>query len=479
MKAALILATQLFEDHPALHDPDIDILFFIEAESALTRRPFHAHKLVLILSGLRHAAVHAEEAGHRVAHLRVGEEWSFATGLRRLIREHGIDGLAWMSATDRGVDERLRRVCDDEGVATRIYPDALFLTAADDLDEWFGGHPRAKMEDFYRWQRVRTGVLMDGEKPAGGAWNFDADNRHPLPSGGVPIPALPEARHDGITREVMALVADRFADHPGDAADFWLPVTAPGAREWLASFVAERLELFGRYEDAMAADEPFLFHAVISPFLNVGLLRAEEVVRAAVAHRDAVPIASLEGFVRQVIGWREYMRGSYRAEPALIDANHFELTRPLEDWWYTGTGIPDDLPTPVRVVLERVHRWGYAHHIERLMVLGNWFLLQGYHPRAVFDWYSALFIDAYEWVMVPNVQGMSQYADGGGVATKPYVSGGAYLQKMGRWWGSDREARDSVFTSAYWAFLDRHEAKLAGNPRLNMPLAQMRRRRGD
>ena len=227
----------------------------------------------------------------------------------------------------------------------------------------------------------------------------------------------------------------------------------------------------------MAAGEPFLFHGVLSPLLNIGLLSVEEVVAAALEAEDSVPLASLEGFVRQVIGWREYMRGAYRAMPELHDANHFGLSRELEAWWYTGRGIPDDLPIPVRTVLQRVHRWGYAHHIERLMVLGNWFLLQGYAPRAVYDWFSALFVDAYEWVMVPNVQGMSQYADGGRVASKPYVSGGAYLQKMGSWWGSSAEARGSDFTSAYWEFLDAHENRLTGNPRLSLPLAQMRKRR--
>ncbi|MDX5400738.1 MAG: cryptochrome/photolyase family protein, partial [Actinomycetes bacterium] len=332
-----------------------------------------------------------------------------------------------MSATDRGVDARLARLCRAEGVATAVHPDALFLTPAADLDDWFAGHPSTPMEDFYRWQRRRTGILMEGDAPAGGRWNFDADNRQPLPRGGLTIPPLPIPEPDDITRAVMEEVARRFPDHPGDAADFWLPVRPDGARAWLADFVARRLASFGPYEDAMAAGEPFLFHSVLSPLLNVGLLTVAEILDAILAAPDAVPLASLEGFVRQVIGWREYMRGAYRAVPGLRDANHFGLTRRLEPWWYTGRDIPDDLPVPVRTVPERVHRWGYAHHIERLMVLGNWFLLQGYHPREVFDWFSALFVDAYEWVMVPNVQGMSQYADGGGVATKPYVSGGAYL----------------------------------------------------
>lgn len=478
MKAALVLGTQLFEQHPAFDDPDIDVIFFIESAASFGRRRYHSHKMVLLLAGLRHAAHNAKQRGLRVEHVTIDRELGFLAALRSLVTKMDVDALAWMSATDRGIDDRLRGLCDELGLHSKVYADALFLTPQTQLDAWFAEHTHARMEDFYRWQRRRTGILMQGTTPEGARWNFDADNREPLPRGGINVPALPPVAHNEITRGAMDDIAEHFADAPGDAYDFWLPVTPDSAREWLADFVSRRLPLFGRYEDAMAQNETFLFHSVLSPLINVGLLTVDEVVDAAVAARDEVPLASLEGFIRQIIGWREYMRGAYRAMPHLMMANHLELTRRLEPWWYTAQGIPDDLPLPVRTVLLRVHRWGYAHHIERLMVLGNWFLLQGYNPREVFDWFSALFVDAYEWVMVPNVQGMSQYADGGVVATKPYVSGGAYLQKMGSWWPNANEARDSEFTAAYWRFLDTHESQLAGNPRLSLPLAQMRKRRG-
>jgi deoxyribodipyrimidine photolyase-related protein len=476
VKAALILATQQFADHPALSDPDVDEIFVVESADRFRRLPYHQHKIVLLLSAMRHTVQRLRADGRTVRHVPLSEGLSFAEGVAHLVAQHGADGLAWMSATDRGVDERLDALCARLGLRMRVYPDALFVTPASDADEWFARHDRAPMEDFYRRQRRRLDVLMDGERPAGGRWNFDADNRHPLPRRGLDVPALPSLAHDEITRGVIEEVARVFAAHPGDARTFWLPVTPEDARSWLEVFVSERLSSFGRYEDAMAADEPFLFHAVISPMLNIGLVSVEEVVRAAVAAPD-VPLSSTEGFIRQVIGWREYMRGMYRAHPELESANALSFDRPLEGWWYTGEGVPEDLPRPVRVVLERVHRWGYAHHIERLMVLGNWFLLQGYAPREVTRWFSALFVDAYAWVMVPNVMGMSQYADGGLVGTKPYVSGGAYLQKMGSWWPSAEAARDSDFTAAYWRFLDDNEHVLEGNPRLSLPLAQMRARR--
>lgn len=479
MKAALILGTQLFAQHPAFEDPDIDAFFFVESAARFERLPYHQHKIVLILAAMRHTAARLEAEGRAVHRVGLDEDLSFAEGVERLVAETGADGLAWMSATDRKVDARIDRLCARLGLRTRVYDDELFLTPARDVDEWFGAHPTPVMEDFYRWQRRRTAILMDGEKPAGRRWNFDAENRHPLPKAGVVIPALPTALPDEITAATITEVAERFAGHPGGASEFWLPVTPETARDWLASFVAERLRDFGRYEDAMAKDEPFLFHSVLSPMLNIGLVTVAEVTDAALDAADEVPLASLEGFLRQVIGWREYMRGMYRAHPVLEKTNFLGLRRPLEPWWYTGEGVPDDLPVPVATVLRRVHRWGYAHHIERLMVLGNWFLLQGYAPREVTAWFSALFVDAYEWVMVPNVMGMSQYADGGLVGTKPYVSGGAYLQRMGSWFASGREAKESEFTGAYWRFLDEQEDRLSDNHRLARPLAQMRARRED
>lgn len=475
MKAALILATQQFEEHPAYDDDEVKEFFFIESAPRFAKLPYHRHKIVLLVSAMRHTAARLEAEGRTVRRITLDDDLTFKAGLERLLEKHRVSELVWMSDPNRPVDERISAICAAHDVDTEILSDALFLTPEDDVDGWFAEHPTPLMEDFYHWQRRRTGILMDGGKPAGRRWNFDADNRKALPKKGVDIPPLPTLAHDDITRAVIAEVDERFAEHPGTAGEFWLPVTPEDSRDWLDVFVAERLHDFGRYEDAMKADEPFLFHAIISPMLNIGLLTVEEVVAAAT--RTDAPLASVEGFIRQVIGWREYMRGMYRAHPKLEHVNALHLEQRIQKYWYSGQRMPNDLPIPVRTVLERVHRWGYAHHIERLMVLGNWFLLQGYAPRQVNAWFLSLFVDAYDWVMVPNVMGMSQFADGGFVATKPYVSGGAYLQKMGGWWPSAQDAKDSAFTDAYWAFLERHEDVLAGNHRLGLALAQMRTRR--
>ena len=475
MRAALVLATQQFAEHPAFDDDDVEEFFFIESAPRFAKLPYHRHKIVLLVSAMRHTAARLESAGRIVQRITLEDDLPFRAGLERLLVERGVTELTWMSDPNRPVDERITEICAAHGVETDILSDGLFLTPEEDVDAWFAEHPKPLMEDFYRWQRRRTGILMDGGVPAGRRWNFDADNRKPLPKKGVEIPALPTPERDDITAAVIAEVDERFPEPPGEASGFWLPVAPEDARTWLDVFVAERLGDFGRYEDAMKHDEPFLFHAVISPMLNIGLLTVEEVIAAAT--RTAAPLASVEGFVRQVIGWREYMRGMYRAYPKLERVNALHLEKRVEKYWYTGERMPSDLPAPVRTVLGRVHGWGYAHHIERLMVLGNWFLLRGYAPREVNRWFLALFVDAYDWVMVPNVMGMSQFADGGFVATKPYVSGGAYLQKMGSWWPSAQEAKDSVFTDAYWQFLERHEDVFAGNHRMSLALAQMRKRR--
>jgi deoxyribodipyrimidine photolyase-related protein len=479
VRAALVLGTQLLARHPAVEDPRTDVVLVVESAALFERLPYHQIKIAFLLSAMRHHVRDLEARGVAVRTVALDEGLGFAEGVATLVRRHGVTELTWMRAADRGTDDRLARLCGRLGIAADPVPDASFLTPEAVVDAWYAEHPQSRMEDFYRWQRQRLDILMDGDTPVGGQWNFDHDNREPLPRGGIEVPALPAPRHDDLTRATIDEVRARFADHPGDARDLWLPVTRRSALRWLQRFVEERLPQFGRYEDAMHRDEPVLFHSVLTPMLNVGLLTPAEVVDAALERGDEVPLASLEGFVRQIVGWREHMRGMYRGHPELEHANALELTRELEDWWYTLEGVPLTLPEPVRVVLQRVHALAYAHHIERLMVLGSWMLMQGYAPASVNRWFLSLFVDAYEWVMVPNVMGMSQFADGGLVGTKPYVSGGAYLQRMGRWWSSDRAARDSAMTDAYWAFLERHEPVLRHNHRLSRPLAQMRQRRAE
>lgn len=478
MKAAIVLGNQLLVDHPLLDD-DIETVIMIEAQDLCRKLPYHKHKLVLILAGMRQYKRYLESRGLKVVYRSIERTLSFEDALTELIRSEGVTELTWMKSSDTGPHRRLSAIADQLDVPYSIYENRMFLTPESDLRDWFAKHPRAYMETFYRQQRIRMDILMDGAKPIGGEWNYDILNRESLPKSGIDIPPLSEIVCDAVTLEVMSLVDSLFAAHPGDATTFWLPVTHEQAQAWLDDFVAHRLASFGIYEDAMSADEPFLFHSVVSPLINCGLLAPGQVLDAVLeAYRAGhVGIESAEGYIRQLIGWREYMYGLYLTEPAMKSENYFGFTKQLEDWWYDGGYASQNLPPPIMGALKTVHAYGYNHHIERLMVLGNWFLINEYDPASVYRWFSSLYVDAYEWVMVPNVIGMSQYADGGRTATKPYISGGNYLQKMGRWWPTTLAAQKSEYTELYWEFLDRNYDKLKSQFRLALVMKQVEKRR--
>ena len=329
--------------------------------------------------------------------------------------------------------------------------------------------------------RRKTGLLMDADgKPEGGQWNYDKDNRE-TPPRGVNFPAPHAVAPDAITRDVLDLVAAEFADHFGDLLPFGFPVTRPDAKAALDHFIATALPDFGRYQDAMVAGQDYLFHSILSPCINVGLLDPLEVCEAAVAAwaRGDAPLNSVEGFVRQILGWREYMRGMYWWDmPEFARRNALAATRPLPDFYWTGD-------TDMRCLSESIgqtKRTAYAHHIQRLMVLGNFAMLAGTDPQAISDWFLVVYADAYEWVEMPNVIGMSQYADGGMIASKPYAGGGAYIDRMSDYCGrcrynvKQKTGPDACpFNALYWDFLARHEDRLRGNMRMRTIYASWNR----
>jgi deoxyribodipyrimidine photolyase-related protein len=486
MDTVWILGDQLSHHWPAWlaesgRDPGNTRILLVESAAKLRSRPWHRHKLILVLSALRHYAGALREAGWQVDHRRAPD---FAAGLRDHVAAHRPGRLLVMEPATWQGREFVRRQGAARYAAFEVLGNRFFLAGPDDL----GRTQRPLLEAFYRRQRRRLGYLMAGDGPAGGRWNFDADNRLPprrewrraAPGAQAGIPSPPAFPPDEVTREVIAEVA-RVPTAWGELDGFSLPVTRAGALVSLADFVAHRLRDFGAYEDAMVAGQPSLFHSVLSPLLNLGLLDPAELCTAAgeAWAGGRAPLNSVEGFVRQVIGWREFVQAVYRREmPAYRQSNALGATRPLPTFYWTGA---TDLAC-LRDAIASVQSRGYTHHIQRLMLLANFALLAGVRPDELNEWFLAAFVDAYDWVVTPNVLGLGTFADGGIVGTKPYAAGGSYLHRMGthcegcRYDVRQRVGPDACpFNALYWDFVARHAERLAGNPRTAMPVRALRR----
>lgn len=449
-------------------------VLLVEADSALRRRRFHRQKVHLVLSALRHAAA---DLGERATLLRAG---TYTEALRRYGRPVLVH-----EPTSHAAEAFVHRLRSD-GLVADILPTPTFALPRKEFSRWAGGRTRFRMEDFYREQRRRFGVLMEGSEPVGGRWNFDADNREPPPKGRAALDVAPPYRpdEDEIDARVRADLDAMGLDTVGADGPRLFPVTAAESAAALAHFIEHRLPLFGRYEDAMLGGDWAMAHSLLSVPLNLGLLDPLEVVSAAAhAYRNgSAPLAAAEGFIRQILGWREYMWQLYwHFGPDYLDQNHLDAHTPLPDWW-TDLDANAVHAECLRQALAGVRDRGWAHHIQRLMVLGSHALQRGYDPRALSDWFATAFVDGFSWVMPTNVIGMSQYADGGRVATKPYTSGGAYIHKMSdhcRQCPFDPRKRlgeDACpFTAGYWAFTHRHADLLAANMRTARSVSAMKR----
>lgn len=449
-------------------------VLLIEAQSALRRRRSHRQKLHLVLSALRHAAA---DLGERAT--VIGAE-TYTDGLRRF----GSPVLVH-EPTSHAAEAFVHRLHRD-GLVAGILPNPTFTLPRNDFRQWAGTRTRFRMEDFYREQRRRFGVLMDGSDPVGGRWNLDTENREPPPKGratlDVAAPYRPD--EDDIDAQVRRDLDAMALDTVGVDGPRLFPVTHAEATAALRQFVEHRLPTFGRYEDAMLSADWAMAHSLLSVPLNLGVLHPLDAVHAAEqAYRDgAAPLAAAEGFIRQILGWREYMWQLYwHFGPDYLDLNHLGAHTPLPDWW---AGLDADTVDAecLRQALTGVRDRGWAHHIQRLMVLGSHALQRGYSPRALSDWFAASFVDGFAWVMPTNVIGMSQYADGGKVATKPYTSGGAYISKMSdhckscRFDPKKRLGPDACpFTAGYWNFVHRHADLLAANTRTARSVSSMNR----
>lgn len=457
MNGLILFPHQLFE--ASIAEAGDGYVVLVEHPLYFTQFPFHKQKLVLHRASMRAFAERLESYGARVLYVEV-EQFVSLERIAGDMYDAGVRSVRVYDPVDDWLEREVREAFGDMCLSFLDTP--MFLTSPDTLNRFFDSRGGYRLADFYAFQRQRLGILVDARGlPEGGRWSFDADNRKRLPRG-TAIPIGPAFEPNSYTFEACRWVESSFGDNYGSVESFNYPVTHPGARARLRFFLDRCLHHFGPYEDAMVCDESALFHSVLTPALNIGLLTPAEVIRETLefAQTRDVPLNSLEGFIRQVIGWREFVRAVYvRVGRKQRTANHFRFRRGISTPFWTGaTGL-----LPADAVIGRLLDTGYTHHIERLMVLGNLMLLCEIDPGSVYSWFMTLYIDAYDWVMVPNVYGMSQFADGGLIVTKPYVCGSAYLRKMGDWPTGDWQKE---WDGLYWRFVDRHRADLAGNARV-------------
>ena len=489
----IVLGDQLDIDASAFDGFDAarDAVWMAEVVEESTHVWSSQPRIAIFLSAMRHFAQALRHARRPLHYQRLdddGAQTTLAESLQATIAQRQPEALVMTAPGDARVLASLRAVAKQAGLVLDIREDRHFFSAVHQFADHAKGRKQLRMEYFYREMRRQHAVLMEGDEPEGGQWNFDADNRESFgKSGPGVVPERARFEPDPITREVIALVRQRFAEHPGALDSFAWAVTREDALHALQRFIDQRLPHFGRWQDALWPRQPWLWHAHLSAALNLKLLNAREVVAAAEAAYRAgrVPLQSAEGFIRQILGWREYVRGIYWTQmPAYLELNALKADEPLPSFYWNAKTDMACLADAIGQTLEH----GYAHHIQRLMVSGLYALLHGVEPKQVHAWYLAVYVDAVEWVELPNTIGMSQAADGGLMASKPYIASGKYIERQSggrlcagcRYKPGERTGeRACPFTTLYWDFLARHETMLAKNPRTVMQVRNLARMSAD
>ncbi|MEM9419570.1 MAG: cryptochrome/photolyase family protein [Planctomycetota bacterium] len=478
----VVLGNQLFPW--SAYKPMRGARFFMAEDLGLcTYVKHHKQKIVLFLAAMRFYADELRGNGCEVQYDRLedqndkAQQASYEEKLERFAQGKGIQRLVMFEIEDRVFEQRIEAFAQEQGWELEFLESPMFVTPRVEFADYLGtSGKRPFMAKFYERQRKRLGILVDDhDQPVGGQWSFDADNRKKLPTK-VEVPATSWAKPTEHVEAVKRLVAERFADHPGELpgdGEFWLPTTRRQALAWLREFMEERFVEFGPYEDSLSDRDDVLFHSVLSPMLNLGLLTPDEVVERALAATESpgseVPLNSLEGFVRQVIGWREFVRGVYQHyDDKQSTTNFWNHARKLKPCWYDATtGLP-----PLDDAIDKARRLGWTHHIERLMVLANLMNLCEVEPGDAYRWFMEMYVDSSDWVMGPNVYGMGLMSDGGVFATKPYICGSNYLVKMSDCYKKSDEWCETV-DGLYWRFVDKHRDFFSGNPRLSMMLGTL------
>ncbi len=477
-KIVLILGDQLSLTMSSLSaaDRETDVVLMAEVQEEATYVRHHKKKIAFIFSAMRHFAEELRGQGWQVCYRQLadtGDQGGLRDQVHWAIRSFGATRLVVTEPGEWRLKADMATWSEAFDCPVEILADTRFVCSHGEFTRWAQGRKQLRMEHFYREMRRKTGLLMDGDQPAGGQWNFDHDNRKPAKAD-LFMPQPRRVELDAITREVLGLVANRFHNHFGDLEPFWFAVTRSDAEAALVHFIEHALPRFGDYQDAMLRDQRFLYHSVLSAYINCGLLDPMDVCRRVeTAYRSgAAPINAAEGFIRQIIGWREYVRGIYwRLMPDYRDRNTFANTRPLPVFYWTG----ETEMACMRAAITQTRQEAYAHHIQRLMVTGNFALIAGIDPAEIHDWYLSVYADAFEWVELPNTLGMSQFADGGILASKPYAASGAYINRMSDYckdcrFDVKKRSGDGAcpFNALYWDFVVRNRDKLDSNPRMGM-----------
>jgi deoxyribodipyrimidine photolyase-related protein len=465
----VILGDQLSQNISSLRGADktCDIIFMAEVMAEATYVRHHKKKFALVFSAMRHFAEELRALGWQVDYVKLkddGNTGSLKSEITRAQARHNITNVVITEAAEWRLQQELSIFSPIE--------DTRFICSHAAFYDWARDRKQLRMEFFYRDMRRATGLLMNGDEPEGGKWNFDSENRKPAKSGFF-TQQPPRFEHDQITQDVIALVTQNFPNNFGDLEPFWFAVTAAQAEEALEHFLKYKLASFGETQDAMIEGEYFMHHCILSPYINIGLLDPLDVCRRAEAcyKNGTAPIEAVEGFIRQIIGWREYIRGIYQLKmPDYVNVNALNATRPLPDFYWTG----DTKMNCVAQVVKQTKQEAYAHHIQRLMITGNFALIAGLSPQEVHEWYLSVYADAFEWVELPNTIGMALHADGGLLASKPYAASGNYINKMSNYCkGCAFDVKKRIgddacpFNALYWDFIARHKERFSKNPRMS------------
>ena len=452
-----------------------DVVLMVEVSEEATYVPHHKKKIAFLFSAMRHFAGALKDDGWTVDYVKLDDDdnaGNFSGEVERAIKRHDPDRVIVTEPGEWRVRQMIDGWSDTFGLPVDVVDDHRFIATHDEFQKWADGRKQLRMEYFYRDMRRKTDLLMTADdEPEGGKWNYDSENRKPH-KGGMSFPEPLRVEPDDITQDVLALVGEKFSNHFGDLEPFWFGVTSDHAEAAFDAFVENSLATFGDFQDAMVTDERFLYHAVISHYMNAGLLDPLKICQRVADEYAAgrVPLNAAEGFIRQIIGWREYVRGIYWLKmPDYVDQNFFEADRPLPAFYWSA----DTDMACIRAAVTQTKEEAYAHHIQRLMITGNFALIAGIDPKHVHEWYLAVYADAYEWVELPNTLGMSQFADGGLLGSKPYASSGNYINKMSdyckgcRYDVKQKTGDDACpFNPLYWDFLIRNRDKLKDNARL-------------